>query len=145
MAVVWVATALCGAAHGADASDMDRARKQLQEFLVQDPVANLAEAEQLAGSLREGGSWPDVDYASKDRSSWPTADHVERIVLVTKALRNTSANAVQREALANAVHSALKYWRQHDFKSANWFHNRIALPRKLCEIALILDEQHQPG
>lgn len=137
---------LCTVAPSAVASiaDLDTARKQFLQICLKDNPADLKEAADFAAQLRADGSWPDVDYASKDRSSWPTADHVERIVVMTKALRDPSASPTQRESLARAVHGALAYWRQHDYKCPNWFHNRIGLPRKLCEIALVLDEQHQP-
>lgn len=145
VAVACVAVALrAPAAHCAAPGDMDRARAQAREYLLQNSPADLPEAERFASGLRPDGSWADVDYANKDRAAWLTQEHVDRIAVMAKALRAPLASAAQRETLAKAVHNALAYWRQHDYKCPNWFQNRIAVPRRLCEIALILDEWHQP-
>lgn len=126
------------------AADFERARKQLRSFILENRRYDLAEAETWARSLREDGSWSDVDYVSKARSSWPAAQHVQRISAMTLALRDPAASEAQKQTLDKAIHGALGHWRHHDYKCPNWFHNRIGTPSKFCEIALVLDQQNRP-
>lgn len=126
------------------AADIQKALSQCREFLLEEYPADIPEAERLAQSLRSDGSWADVDYESKDRSSWPASDHVERALTLARASANKAVSEQQRQSLLKSVHAALAWWRQHDLKCPNWWHNRIGVPRKLCEIAILLGGENTP-
>ena len=42
------------------------------------PKTSPNQAAKLLATLRDDGSWADVDYASQDRSSWPPSAHLTR-------------------------------------------------------------------
>lgn len=72
--------------------------------------------------LQENGSWPDINYGSKQRSQWDTAEHLERTVSL---LRSYHCAHCDKQAgsppLLASVHSALDFWLQNDFRNPNWW------------------------
>lgn len=137
-------TATAATTSDAPVDSLDPVHRQLREFYLEDAPADPAEAVKLAGDLRADGSWSDIDYSSKDRAAWPVADHLSRVLVMAKALRSPTPSSTRQESLAKSIHSALAYWRQHDFKCPNWWHNRIGVPQKMGVIALRLDDQLRP-
>ncbi len=121
-------------------SDVDKAIRQCRSFLLEEHAADAAQAVLYAESQSDDGSWPDMDYSSKDRSGWPPSIHVDR-VLSMAAFCGQASSTAQRASVIESIHRALAYWRQNDFKCPNWWHNRIGVPRKLCEIAILLGEE----
>jgi chondroitin AC lyase len=125
----------------ASASDISRAIAQFREFCLQNQPVDIKEAIGFAKGLREDGSWPDVDYVSKDRSAWPASGHVERILTMAKAAESPGTASSQKQVLTKAIHVALAYWQTRDLRCPNWWHNRIGVPLKLCQVALLLGDE----
>lgn len=123
---------------------LEQVKRQFREFhLKYDPV-DPGQAMEFAGSLREDGSWPDIDYKSKDRSGWPPKGHLNRLLIMTRSLASDGPDAANRKLLADSINRGLAFWRQHDFICPNWWHNRIGAPTSLGEIALLLGNRLQP-
>ncbi len=96
---------------------------------------NVSDAAEIRASLREDGSWPDIDYSSKVRSSWPAAVHVKPRLMTLAADWRVNGN---RESL-EAAHRALGFWLKHRFKNPNWWWNDIGVPMFVGYSALMMD------
>lgn len=85
-------------------------------------------------SIREDGSWGDVDYESCARSNWKCYLHLMRILALSHAWYVDKNDAYLKTAL-----KALSFWRSLSPVNPNWWWNVIGLPIALSRVALILD------
>jgi chondroitin AC lyase len=108
------------------------------------PKTSTTEANHLLATLQTDGSWSDIDYKNPDRSAWPAFAHLSRILSITLSIkRNLLLPADNPRALA-AIHRALAFWMQHDFKNPNWWFNQIGEPKIMGTLAILLDTDLQP-
>ena len=134
--LVWSVTAVCLAA------ETDGVRSQpcdLDKLTVRyaDAVAAGTWTNDVAvwrASQQADGSWADIDYASKIRATWPTANHLHRLLALAAAGRATG----DKETLA-AARAALGHWRKKRFGNPNWWWPTIGIPRHLGNAALLMD------
>ena len=111
---------------------------------VELPKTSVAQAANLMKKMHDDGSWPDIDYESNARSSWPAYDQLTRLLALTVyARRPDTAPADSMKAIA-AVHAGLDFWGEHDFICPNWWYNVIGSPKILGTIALLLDKDLHP-
>ncbi len=100
----------------------------------------LRKAHRILRSLREDGTWKDVDYASRNRSAWRAAKHLDRCLLLARAARLSGSRVYARAALAS-----LRFWLKKDPRNPNWWWNEIGVPRRIGETALLLQKRLEPG
>ena len=92
-------------------------------------------------TLQPDGSWPDINYADTARSTWATADHLNRMLVMAKAAR-LSHNAGQPDTtLEGGILLALRWWTDHDYRNPNWWWNEIGVPELMGEIGALLGPQ----
>lgn len=134
-------------------NDSEKTIRQLREFYgagrpgfaMRDtneaiPDQTRAQADLLA--LAADGSWPDIEYKSEARSSWPAAKHANRMAgMAGLAARSTGAT---RDALHEGVHRAFSHWIKHDPKCPNWWYNEIGVPKNFAITALLMGDALKP-
>ena len=103
------------------------------------PKTSPDQAAKLLASQKDDGSWPDVEYASQARSSWPPATHLTRALALTVYARRIDTPPADAAKSLAAVHKALAYWKQHDYQCPNWWYNQIGVPKIIGNTALLLD------
>lgn len=124
--------------HGAAIeADMEVIRQRLLEPLLLAPPSDAVR--QLASALRPDGSWPDIDYANRNRSGWRTTSHLGRLAMLAQAYRSPRSPLCNDPQLRQAVFAALDYWLNNDFQNSNWWWNQIGVPRGLTPALLLLD------
>ena len=95
---------------------------------------DISQAAAFRASLQRDGSWPDIDYSDKTRSSWPVGAHLRtRLVTLAADWRRTG----NRNSLA-AAHRALGFWLRHRFDNPNWWWNVIGVPLSIGNAALLI-------
>ena len=107
---------------------------------VELPKTSPNEAAKLCVALKADGSWADVDYASKSRSSWPPCTHLTRTLGLVVYARRADTSADARAICIAAAHRAIAGWQQHDYQCPNWWYNEIGVPKIIGNIALLLDQ-----
>jgi len=120
----------------------DRPPRFLEDIEL--PKTSISEAARLLNSQRPDGSWPDIDYPSAARSSWPAFDHLTRLLALTVYARSPQTPGEQSTRALAAAHAALDFWGKNDFKCPNWWYNNIGVPKILGAIALLLDKDLTP-
>lgn len=103
-----------------------------------EPPPEPARALAQARSLREDGSWADLDYASKARSGWAPDQHCGRMLAMATLAGLHGTSEADRLLLLSSVHRAFAYWISKDFQCTNWWYNQIGVPKGLGALALIL-------
>lgn len=143
-------------AHAAAASpDAERAVAQFREFFADSPDApemrdtnerspSPALALRFAGQLGIDGRWPDLDYVSKARSSWPPAQHWERLKAMATIYARAGTAAADRATLLAAIHGAFAHWIARDYQCPNWWYNEIGIPKLVGPTLLLLGAAATP-
>ncbi len=98
---------------------------------------DISRAAAFRTSLQDDGSWPDIDYSDKTRSSWPVGAHLRTRLVTLAADWYRTGN---RDSLA-AAHRALDFWLDHRFDNPNWWWNVIGVPLSIGNAALLMCEE----
>ena len=92
------------------------------------------------GTLREDGSWPDVDYANTDRGGWATYAHLGRTLALAKAYKKPGHALAGAADLRAAVEKALAHWVDEDYRNRNWWYPQIGVPMAMAPILVLMDD-----
>ena len=103
---------------------------------VMDIAAKHLQAEKL------DGTWPDLNYASKDPMYWGPSDHILRLHRITKAY---ALSGYKNRDFRDGALRSLAWWLTNDPQSTNWWWNQIGVPEYLGEILLLLEKDITPG
>jgi chondroitin AC lyase len=149
------AVALLGAlaslatAHGGQTPSQDLAavKKRLCEDLL--PAAgDTRTAERAAAyvkSLGAAGTWKDVDYRNRTSSSWATARHLSRLLIMARAYRQPKGRLCGDAALKVATVKALDHWLKKDYRNPNWWWNEIGVPMNMGRILVLMEPELTAG
>ena len=107
----------------------------LKANAVREYMKGAAASADSLTSVRDDGSFADVDYASRDRGSWPTGASVERI----RALAVAAAKNPDDPRYADAFRRTLGHFLDLDPRNPNWWWNEIGVPMHLGP-ALVVGE-----
>lgn len=144
IAVLSVTLCVCNLLGGPlSQSDVDIVRTRFVASVLPSDADGTAEIHALgakyAATLRDDGTWPDVNYADQSRAAWKAAAHLDRTLLMAKSarlFRNAGKTNTQLESQTLRATSA---WTTHDYKNPNWWWNQIGAPQLLGEIACLID------
>lgn len=105
------------------------------------------DAEQLIGIGRKvaatqqaDGSWPDVNYASQDRSIWGARLHLDRLLALARADFLLHRQGKTDADLTAKTVAALNCWLTRDPQNPNWWWNEIGGPLMLGESCLLMGD-----
>ena len=119
------------AASGADTGDSTV--KAVMESVCPPSAEAVA---RYVSSLREDGTWPDVDYKTVSRSAWPVREHILRMKAMARAKRT--------EGSVSAFRRALAAWLRGGYRNPNWWWNEIGVPLDLGAACLAMDDVLSP-
>jgi len=117
------------------------AMAQIRRQVVAHYAAGAPSAGQVRGyvkPLRDDGSWPDVDYADKDRGGWSTAHHVYRVLGLAQAYAKPGHPLQGSPEVRDAVARALRHWVEEDYRNSNWWYGRIGVPNAVGPALLLM-------
>ncbi len=125
-------------------SDFDTIRARLFEREVygynERQRMSLDLAKVQATAMQAGGSWADVDYANRGRSTWDPAKHLARTILLLRGARHRDTDPDIALRLMAAASSAQGFWLGRLPESDNWWHNTIGGPTALMQILILFGE-----
>ena len=90
------------------------------------------EAWDFANSVRDDGSWADIDYKTVSTT------HLERTRRMSAARYGSKFGKDKPQVYERAIVRALKYWVEHDFRDPNWWVNEIAIPKPMADLLLVV-------
>ncbi len=93
---------------------------------------------------RPDGSWSDIDYGNRNRTSWTPSRHVSRIYRMARAWRHPQSPLHNDPELRRAMFRAWDYWMRRDLKCPNWWYNVIGVPRILYRAMLLIGSELSP-
>ncbi|MDD5261996.1 MAG: polysaccharide lyase 8 family protein [Methylacidiphilales bacterium] len=95
-------------------------------------------------SLTADGTWPDVNYTDLTPGYWRAVDHITRTNKMCMVYTSPECRLHGDPGLSRAIHAALGHWLQKDYRSPNWWHNEIGVPREISIIMLLIEPELTP-
>lgn len=95
----------------------------------------------LIDRLLPDGSWPGIDYTSKQRGSWPPILHLSYVHTFAKAYQKPGSTFYHDPKMLATIHKALNYWLDNDFQCPNWWYPEIGVPMQLAPILILMENE----
>lgn len=121
--------------------------QQLHKNVWENIMSNRADFVRVANvlaSLSENGSWPDIDYTSKERGSWEPRIHNSRLLQIAKAYQTKGSKYYHQKEVSNKIHSILNFWLENDFICPNWWYPEIGVPKLFGPIMILMEDELSP-
>ncbi len=136
--------ALPGLAGEMGAEALDRLTARYRAYVLENDTGGALRAGEYLRTLREDGTWADVEYRSPQRAAWPTGLHASRLLAMAIAWRRGGRPDAAPEALLAGIRRAFAHWRAQDYQCPNWWYNQIGGPMHLLTLGIVLGEALQP-
>lgn len=91
-------------------------------------------------ALQTDGSWKDVDYDNRGRSSWDPIKHLGRTLLLLRGARHRDTQGDVAAGLMEGARLAQQFWLERRPESDNWWYNTIGGPSELMRILILFGE-----
>ena len=111
---------------------------------IHDSPTDLTEVKKYLDEIKEDGSWPDIDYTSKERGGWPPAGHINRIREIAKAYQTQKSGYYYKKEVSVKIHKALNFWLDNDFICPNWWYPEIGVPQILAPVLILMEAELSP-
>jgi chondroitin AC lyase len=103
------------------------------------PNVDEPHVKELMASIREDGTWPNINYVDVSNTGFEHGQHLSNIVELSRAFKKKGSKLKGDPKLKKVIYSALDYWLVHDFICENWWWNQIGTPNQLISMLLIMD------
>jgi chondroitin AC lyase len=120
---------------------------QLHKNIVDDILEVPAEPDLVEKYLAEmgaDGSWPEIEYASKERGGWPPRNHISKLLVISKAYQTKGTQFYHKKAVSEKIHLGLNYWLDNDFQCPNWWYPEIGVPQVLAPVLILMEAELSP-
>ncbi|MNP95789.1 Chondroitinase-AC precursor [compost metagenome] len=94
--------------------------------------------DETLATIKQDGSWPGIDYASKSITIWSPTNHLLKLKVLVKAYISKKNGFYADEKVFAHINNAFHYWYNLDPKSANWWFNEIETPQILGELLIMM-------
>ncbi|MHB8899089.1 MAG: polysaccharide lyase 8 family protein [Thermoguttaceae bacterium] len=134
---IQVAVFARGAVSSAD--DLETIRLRMMAPLLTAPDSK-AVARRME-SMKDDGTWPDIDYTDAGRSGWSVPAHLERVETLARAYRAPASPLGGDAGVLAAARKGLDAWLRLDPQNPNWWWNEIGVPGAMLPVLLLLDDE----
>lgn len=95
-------------------------------------------------SLQDDGRWPDIDYGDLAVGAFEHRRHLSFLLTLSRALKQADSPYRDRPELKQVILSALNFWLEHDFRSENWWWQKIGVPDGMLSVLFIMNQELTP-
>ena len=118
--------------------DLEIIRERVIRDLLAAPL-DEAEIKTLLKTIRNDGSWADINYKDVTRTGFQHARHLDNMFALSRAYKKPESAWFQHPEVKDATLSALDFWLQHDFICDNWWWNEMGTPNRIINTLLVMD------
>lgn len=109
-----------------------------RELSTSNVTSLVASAKTYMSNMKDDGSWPDVNYASKAQTNWPAMTHLNRLKTLAVAYVSPGSALKGDEKLYAQIVSGLNYWYAMKPSSTNWWYWEIGWPQEMGVILCLM-------
>ncbi|MGQ7944361.1 chondroitinase-AC [Flavobacterium sp. WC2509] len=114
----------------------------ITDKIVKDLTRSLPDSKLVdknLATIKPDGSWPDIEYSSKEFAVWPPEKHLVNIQTLIKAYVTKNSSYYADDKVFKDITNALQYWYNLDPKSDNWWWNQICTPKSIGESLIMMN------
>lgn len=127
-----------------DLTETEKIFHRLDAVWLQEPAPKGTDGTQLLGSLREDGTWPDIEYDGERQPGFRAFPHIERMARIAWDFRTEGKNQGRPE-LSSAYRKALAAWIRLGLKPRHeWFYT-MGVPLSLSRSLVLMRKELGPG
>jgi len=119
-------------------ADLEIVRGRVIEYVLRSSV-DEAGVERMLTTIAPDGSWPSINYEDVSRTGFQHAEHLGNMLSMARAYRKPGNRFTGNQDLKRAIHSALDFWIEHDFRCENWWWNDMGTPLQIINLLLMMD------
>ena len=97
--------------------------------------------DKLLSDMKGDGSWDYIDYKSRERSDWPVKRHVENLYIMARGYKNKESKYYNDQTVLLKMQKSLEFWCKGNYRSDNWWPQRIGVPKTLSPILILLEDE----
>ncbi|TRX61688.1 chondroitin lyase [Fulvivirga sp. M361] len=120
-------------------NDLQKIKKHIVKELLKADM-NDQHTKKAMVTMKEDGSWPDINYKDVSLTGFEHSYHVENLMAMALSYCKKGSEFYKDKKLKNSINKSLKFWCENDFISDNWWHNIIFLPKTLVTISLFMEK-----
>ncbi len=124
-------------------AELQQLHQNVRENIMANP-ANVTEVANLLSKLTENGSWPDIDYTSKQRGAWEPNSHNSRLLAISKAYQTKGSKFYHKKEVSDKIHLGLNFWLENDFQCPNWWYPEIGVPMVFAPVMILMEDELSP-
>jgi chondroitin AC lyase len=125
-------------------AQLDTIVNRYEQYLLRTDSPQAAVAQGWAASLNRAAQWPDLNYQDKELSGWKVTLHLARVRDMALAWAHPASPVRHNAQLWQKLNAALDHWLAKRYRSANWWHNEIGVPRYMRDIIVLLRKDLSP-
>ena len=108
-------------------TDVARVRANMREDVLSSGSSSDT-VDSFLKSMKDDGSWKDINYADRTRTGFDPSKHMERMKLFAQEGVRAGWTSGRGKTMAEALTKGLKYWFTVKPESDNWWHQTIGIP-----------------
>ena len=120
-----------------NASEVDSLNKRLAVYYIN--TSSYSSASDLLASQNSDGSWPEIDYTYKSRTTWGPVKHLKNVEVIAVAYLNEASALYNNSAALDGVVNGLNFWYKKLPLSDNWWYNDIGKQLELGPVGIMLN------
>ena len=109
-----------------------------RELSTSNVTSLVASAKAYISNMKDDGSWPDVNYASKAQTNWPAMTHLNRLKALAVVYVAPESALKGDEEVYDQIVSGLNYWYAKKPVSTNWWYWEIGWPQEMGVILCLM-------
>ncbi|MCC5931663.1 MAG: chondroitin lyase [Cyclobacteriaceae bacterium] len=120
--------------------DIDIIKKRIFDELIKQKVDD-AKVSALIETIRDDGTWPDIDYVDTSREAFQHSQHLANMVELGRAYNQRNSKFRRSRKVESTIVKALSHWVEKDYICENWWHNEIGTPNHLVHLMLLVGDK----
>lgn len=124
----------------AQISDIDIIKQRVVSELLK-PAVDDKKVSELVETIKDGGTWPGIDYENVSREGFEHRYHSDNMVKLARAYKTKSSKHYRKKKVKATINLALKNWVDNDYFCDNWWHNQIGTTNSLVTLMMIIGDE----
>ncbi|WP_207513667.1 polysaccharide lyase family 8 super-sandwich domain-containing protein [Longitalea luteola] len=107
-------------------------------YLFRTSALQMTSGGSWSAPLNAHGQWADINYEDREPAGWKVSRHLQRIKEMAQVWVTPMTVQYHDKQLWEKINVALDHWLLKRYKSDNWWHNEIGVPRYMRDILVLL-------